>query len=108
MRLILSVLTVLLLACAGPAPSAPASRSVEPGAAQPAAVPPPSRTLRIVLRTEPDTFAPTRLATAGPGTRTPTRLFNAGLVMPDAAELPQPYLAQSLPQLNTPTWQVLL
>ncbi len=61
----------------------------------------------MVLRTEPDTFAPTRLATAGPGTRTPARLFNAGLVLPDAEERPLPYLAESLPQLNTPSWQVM-
>ncbi len=60
----------------------------------------------MVLRTEPDTFAPTRLASAGPGTRTPARLFNAGLVLPDAAEQPQPYLADRLPQLNSPSWRV--
>jgi peptide/nickel transport system substrate-binding protein len=79
---------------------------VEVGDGQPAASQP-SRTLRIVLRTEPDTFAAVRLATAGPGTRTPTRLVNAGLALPDAAELPRPYLAESLPQLNGPSWQVL-
>jgi peptide/nickel transport system substrate-binding protein len=97
---------MLVMACTEPAPGAPAPRGAELGDGQ-AAVSQPSRTLRIVLRTEPDTFAAVRLATAGPGTRTPTRLFNAGLVLPDAAELNRPYLAEALPQLNSPSWQVL-
>jgi peptide/nickel transport system substrate-binding protein len=106
MRLILVPFVLLIIACSGPTSGTPAPRGTEPGVAPPAAIQP-SRTLRIVLRTEPDTFAAMRLATAGPGTRTPTRLFNAGLALPDAAEVGQPYLAERLPQLNSPSWQVL-
>jgi peptide/nickel transport system substrate-binding protein len=106
-RFVLLTLILVLVACAGPPPAAPASRGGESEAGQSAATQP-SRTLRMVLRTEPDTFAPTRLATAGPGTRTPARLFNAGLVLPDAEERPQPYLADRLPQLNTDSWKVSL
>jgi peptide/nickel transport system substrate-binding protein len=101
---LLLMLAGVAIACAGPAPRGAEPRSGDPGVSQRAAAP--SRTLRIVLRTEPDTFAATRLATAGPGTRTPTRLLNAGLVLPDASEMPQPYLAETLPQLNTPSWEV--
>lgn len=105
-RWVMIASALALLACAGPSPGAAPSRAGGAEGEPPAAAQP-SRTLRIALRTEPDTLAATRLATAGPGTRTPARLFNAGFVLPDAAEQPRPYLAERLPQLNTPDWQML-
>ena len=35
------------------------------------------------------------------------RLFNAGLTIADNAAVSQPQLAESVPQLNTASWQVL-
>ncbi len=40
------------------------------------------------------------------GTLNTARLFNAALSLVDDQGLPQPYLAERLPQLNTDTWRV--
>jgi peptide/nickel transport system substrate-binding protein len=104
--LLLSALLVLIVACSGPSAAGSARRGGEAGGEVAQASRQSGRTLRLVLRTEPDGFAALRLETAGPGTRTPSRLLNAGLALPDAEERPLPYLAERLPQLNTPSWQV--
>jgi len=49
------------------------------------------------------------LATKLPANNGPTytrRLFNAYLSLFDVSGKPRPYLAESLPELNTSTWQI--
>lgn len=66
-----------------------------------------ARTLVIVARGEPDTLADKEvLRVTGLSFRTLPRLFNAGLAINDAREVPQPYLSEALPQLGTDTWRV--
>lgn len=63
------------------------------------------RTLVIIARTEGETIAGKGLANVGIG-GLPTGPFNAGLVNVDSNEVISPYLAVSVPQLNTDSWQV--
>jgi peptide/nickel transport system substrate-binding protein len=93
---------VLLLAACAPTPSqAPgAVRAEQPPVAQP------SRTLRLALRAEPISLAGTFLFPINLATMTQRRLFNAGLSLIDGDSAAQPYLAESLPQLNTEMWRV--
>jgi peptide/nickel transport system substrate-binding protein len=91
-------------AAAPRATEAPASGAPPQAPAQVAATQP-ARTLVTAIRIEPNTLAakPTR----GGATLTFTRrLFNATLVIFDQQGLPQPYLAASMPQLNTDSWRV--
>src|SRR5437762_13110971 len=92
------VLTALVLGCS------PTARQA-PGNADPTASPRPSRTLVSAHRYEPANMAPKVLGSNGPTTT--TRLFNAVLTLFDNRGAPQPYLAESLPRLNTDTWRVL-
>jgi peptide/nickel transport system substrate-binding protein len=63
-----------------------------------------SRTLVFISRSEIDNVV--GLGGVGTGNGTTKRFFNATLTQLDDRGLPQPYLAEALPQLNTATWQV--
>src|SRR5947208_904982 len=63
-----------------------------------------NRTLTVAHRYESANLAPKVLQTNG--TLNTARLFNAALTLIDEDGIPRPYLAESLPQLNTDAWQV--
>ncbi len=106
-RLVPLISTLLLLAgCApagAPSPRDTGATSSNGSAAQPVA---PNRTLVIVARAEPPTLAAKPLQGISGSLTPPLRLFNATLDYIDEHELPQPYLVQALPQLNSDTWKV--
>lgn len=61
----------------------------------------------MTIRVEPGTLAakpPT--SSTGVALSVTPRLFNAGFAMVDAQGVPQPYLAERLPQLGTDSWRV--
>jgi peptide/nickel transport system substrate-binding protein len=99
----LLTLTLLILLLAACTPSAPAggggdaaNRATEAGRA---------RTLRMMVRNEVDNLQP---KVTGPNAPERTRrLFNAELTLMDRAGNAIPYLAETLPQLNTDNWQLL-
>jgi len=63
-----------------------------------------NRAVRMAIRYEPADLAPKISSQSGGfAWKVP---FNAYLALIDAKGDPQPYLAETLPQLNTPTWQV--
>src|SRR5438477_6437887 len=94
---------VLGLAVAACAPAAAPSAPGNPAAvAQPAA---PQPTIVLVSRGDPASLATKAFATNA-GSFTLTRIFNAALSFKDEHEAANPYLAQSLPQLNTDSWTV--
>src|SRR5438093_4615405 len=95
------LLSLVLTACA--APTQPAQ---QPAGSAPAASARPSRTAIIAVRQEASSLAAKPLQNAGSNVTPPT-LFNAGLAIKDAREVPQPYLVEALPQLNTDSWRVL-
>src|SRR2546428_6014973 len=64
-----------------------------------------NKTLTIGVRSEANTAAAKGLQTTGSNV-TPETLFNAGLAQVDEHGIPHPYIAESLPQLNTDTWKV--
>src|SRR4051812_19658732 len=100
-----------LLTLAACAPAAPRAAAPQGGASGPTAAAPPSapsnRTLTMMLVAEPDTLAGTALTARAGSTAGRRRLFNAGLILQDGDNHPLPYLAESLPQLNTESWTVL-
>ena len=66
-----------------------------------------SRTLVIAVRAEPGTLALKALSSgAGTSFATSQRAFNATLGFIDGQGIPRPYLAETLPQLNTDTWRL--
>jgi peptide/nickel transport system substrate-binding protein len=93
---------LMLIACASP--SARPTASGQPAAAAPTG---PVRTLVAIARQEPSSLAATVLLTAGIGSTATRRPFNAGLAMLNGEEVAVPYLAESLPRLNSETWRVL-
>jgi len=60
----------------------------------------------MALRVEPATMAPRGLGSAAVATKASGRLFNAALDLIDDRNLPRPYLAEALPELNTDPWRV--
>ncbi len=95
-------LLTLLLAF-GCAPGQPGQSSQGQPAAQ---APRPERTMVMALRVEPATMAARGLGSAAVATKASGRLFNAALDLIDDRNLPRPYLAEALPQLNTENWLV--
>ncbi len=96
---LLVVIAGLLAGCAAPAPS---SRSSAPAttAGQPQA----ARTLTLGVRYElGDLAAKVSSGTTSAATK---RLFNAALAVIDGVGTARPYLAETLPQLNTASWTV--
>jgi peptide/nickel transport system substrate-binding protein len=98
----LLVLGIMLLACA-PATSPPTA-SVS-GDARPAEPARPQRTVVMAIRLEPNSLAlrPPRETFANVDHN---RLFNADIANLDDRAAPRPYLAETLPELNTESWQV--
>src|SRR5437870_4856210 len=68
-----------------------------------------NRTLTVVVGRAPDSLASKPLRDTGQSGSPVTafRAFNAGLVMNDNRESPQPYLAESVPRLGTDSWRLL-
>lgn len=99
-HLLASILATTWLAgaCVAPAPPAQDTSARAPGEAQ-------SRTLVAAVRYEANDLA-AKTAAGAPASFT-KRLFNAALVLVDGSGATQPYLAEALPQLQTPSWQVL-
>jgi peptide/nickel transport system substrate-binding protein len=98
--ILITAVGVLLVAC-GPA-SAPAGGPS--GQMQGSA--PAGRGLVAAVRVEPGSVATRALRTTGVALYLSKRLFNAELGILDGNAVPQPYLAEALPQLNTDSWQV--
>lgn len=92
-----------LLACAVVFSGCASPASPGNGSA-PAASPTQSRTLLMVVNTEVSNLLTKVIGPTNPE-RT-TRIFNATLTLIDGQGSARPYLAESLPQLNTDTWQV--
>jgi peptide/nickel transport system substrate-binding protein len=91
----------LAAACA-PGGSRP---SASPGGGQ-TPVARPVRTLDVAIQVEPGSLASRALVERGVALHTTKRAFNADLALLDDRGLPQPYLAEALPQLNSDSWQV--
>jgi oligopeptide transport system substrate-binding protein len=96
-------LGLLLLASCAPAAAPNGGPAGSPGSAAPS----PSKVLTIEVRAEPASVARKALSSGiGTSFATTQRLFNAYLGIMDAQGNPQPYLADALPTLNSPDWQV--
>lgn len=85
----------------------PSALTPTPGASggQPP-VPPPPRTLAMAIQNEPSGVASRALVERGVALHSTKRAFNADLALIDDRGLPQPYLAEALPKLDTDTWRV--
>jgi peptide/nickel transport system substrate-binding protein len=94
---------IVVSACA---PGQPASRATTSSNAEQPSPSQPTRTLRVVIRAEPGSLAGTILIPTGITTSDQRRIFNAGLSLKDAEGVHRPYLAESLPQLQTDSWRV--
>ncbi len=92
---------VVTLACGTTQPAA----SPQPG--QPAAPAAPQRSLVVAIRGEPPSLAARPLVPFTAALNPPLFLFNATLDYRDERAVPQPYLVEALPQLDTNTWLVL-
>jgi len=90
---------LICAACAGTA-STPRSSS---RTGQEAA---PSKTLVVATRAEPPSLNPKPFRPLGLTADLSARIFNAGLTIPNENGGPVPYLAQSVPQLNSDSWRV--
>jgi len=95
--LVLLAAVFAVVGCASPA--APG------GSSAPAAAPPQSRTLLMVVNTEVSNLNMKIIGPTNPE-RT-TRIFSAGLTIIDGQGNARPYLVEALPQLNTDTWRIL-
>src|SRR5207247_9105846 len=97
---------VLVLVNAACAPSAPAVAPAPQGETAPRADV--QRTLIIVGGRAPDSLSSKPLREERPAARPPAtmRTFNAGLAINDERDVPRPYLAEALPQLNSESWRV--
>jgi peptide/nickel transport system substrate-binding protein len=100
LRLLSLILFTLAVACGPASPAAPQSAAPAASAVQ--------RTLVVIGGRAPDTLAAKQLRDSGGAgnPRATYRAFNAGLAINDERDVPQPYLAEALPQLNTDDWRV--
>ncbi len=101
-----ALLAIMGLAITSCAPAGTAI--VQPGStAEQASATPVDRTLTAAIRVEPDSLA-TRSVLSGvfASFALARRLFNAELTLTDERGVPQPYLADAQPQLNTDSWRV--
>ena len=96
-------LLVLLVACSSP-DSHLAGGNPQAGNTEGATNRQP-KTLRLVTRLEAPDLVPKSIESGG-GNEQAKGLFNAALAVIDAKVVAHPYLAEELPQLNTPSWQV--
>lgn len=97
--LVVMILALTVVGCAQPA-------SLSTAEPQPPAKAQPSKTLVIVLRQEPVFLAGTAPSAGNITTGTQKRIFNAGLTQSNGQDEPIPYLAESIPQLNTDSWRL--
>jgi peptide/nickel transport system substrate-binding protein len=104
-RLVLAVSVLTVFFACAPASQPSAVSGTGNG---PAARPEIQRTLVVAGGRSPESLAmkPVREAGGAGNPRTALRAFNAALVIHDERELPRPYLAESLPQLNSDSWRV--
>jgi peptide/nickel transport system substrate-binding protein len=100
----LVLFTLLVLSACAPGPS---SSGGQVGSTQRDQVSSqPQRTLTLVAAAEPQAATPRVDQSGGFTADISQRLFVAGLAYPDERGVPQPYLAEALPQLNTESWKV--
>ena len=97
---VVALCALFLSACASPGPR---NASDEATVGRPTQ----ARTLRIAIRVEPTTIA-SKSPGLGSGVTLGTvkRIFDADLILKDSNGMVVPYLAESLPQLNTDSWKV--
>jgi peptide/nickel transport system substrate-binding protein len=95
---LLGLLVSLLAGCANPAGRGSAADRDQQSE--------PVRTLIVATRAEPPSLNPKPFRQLGLTADLSGRMFNAGLAIRNDSGLPTPYLAQSLPQLDTDTWRV--
>jgi len=98
-----ALLAAVMWGCAPP-PSPTASRS---GPAQSAPAQQATKTLVAAIRIEPPYVVGKAILPGGLSLASTLRLFTAGLTIYDDKGLPLPYLAETLPQLNTDSWRLL-
>jgi peptide/nickel transport system substrate-binding protein len=101
-NLIVLAFALVASACAGQSPwgAAPGSQSVPPASTS-------SRTAVFLTHVEPISLTEHRaLYTTGSNPADAKRLFNASLFLADYQGVPQPYLVESKPELNTDAWRV--
>src|SRR5205823_14465892 len=92
-----------ILACTPPARTpAPAPSGQAPAGAEPQTI----RTLPAAIRVEPASIAGKGLKQSSLTLGGTVRTFNAGLSIIDDHDQPRPYLAETLPTLNTDSWKV--
>jgi len=60
----------------------------------------------MAVRVEPQSLAARPLGSPAVAIKASSRLFNAALDLIDDRNVPRPYLAEGLPQLNTDSWRV--
>jgi peptide/nickel transport system substrate-binding protein len=97
----------LIVATAACAPLADPARTAVPMTTPGGAPSAPGKTLVMIARAQPDGVASRGLRqVAGRTIDTTLRLWNAGLALNDNRKVPAPYLAETLPQLNSDSWRV--
>ncbi|HZT05453.1 MAG TPA: ABC transporter substrate-binding protein [Chloroflexota bacterium] len=100
-----TMVAVVLASCAGP--TASGSRPGEGSASRPQQeAGSPGKTLVVATRAEPPSLSPKPFRSLGLTSDLSGRMFNAGLVIRNDDGDPQPYLAQSVPQVNSDAWRV--
>ena len=97
------LLALIVVGCAA-APTPRATESAGQPPAQSSARITGTKTLTMAVRYEVTDLAAKRVA-GGPSSGT-KRAFNAALALTDGTGTVRPYLAESLPQLNTDSWKV--
>ncbi len=105
----IALVALLWLGCApSPRPAAQPQESQPAAPASPSQAPEINRMLVMAIGRAPESLSSRPLRELrGPGSpNTALRMLNAGLALNDAQELPQPYLAEALPQFGTESWKV--
>ncbi len=100
-RSVLGLCVALLVGCAGPSVPARDGAAQLGSPQEPRSAP---RIMNMIVRSEVTDLAPKLPGRASPIVT--ERLFNAALALIDGDEVVRPYLAESLPQLNTDSWRV--
>jgi len=95
------LLGAMLAACASPASGPTAG---QPAPSQQGS--PSTRTLVVAVRAEPPSLSAKPFRSLGLTADLSRRMFNAGLTTRKDDGTPIPYLAESVPQLNTDAWRV--
>jgi peptide/nickel transport system substrate-binding protein len=98
---------VAVVALGGCAPASTPGPGSRPGPADAAPATSSGRTLVLAGRAEIPSLASKPLRAFGLASSATVRLFSAGLTLRDGRGESLPYLAESLPQLNTDSWRLL-